>query len=316
MIKLSQIKAIVFQLSPKIIKDKLIAYNDNRKMAHWKECFKTKVCKEQVDELFAQLALDSDIMIHSSLPDIGNIKLRHITDNLKEYVLDTRHTILCPALPVKGSSLDYLKSIKEFDVRTAPNAMGTVSSYYGRQGDALRSLSPTHSVVAIGEKARYYTEEHHLDETPFTEKSPYYKLILNKGKILMFGASLKNLTFNHVIEDMIGEELFPVRVYDSHVFAVELINESGTKTIGRFRAHSHQSGRKRDSAELMEIVRNLPSTRVFHIGCGEVLLLDAKDVCICLLSYLKEGLTTMGHRKVSKECMQKADAWIDFITQL
>lgn len=316
MIKVSQLRNIAYGLAPGFVKDRIRSFVDNRKVAHWQECFKTKVSKEQVEELFSHMSLDSDVMIHSSLPDIGDIRLKHITDCLRRYVTDKGHTILCPALPIKGSTLDYLKSIKEFDVRTAPNAMGTISCYYGRQQGARRSLSPTHSVVAMGDKADYYTAEHHLSETPFTEKSPYYKLILNKGKILMFGASLKNLTFNHVIEDMIGEDSFPVKVYDPHRFDIELVDESGTRTSGRFRAHSHRSGRMRDSDELMAMVRNLPSTLVLPIGCGVVLLLDAKDVCLLLLAGLKEGLTTMGHRRVTDDCRQKADYWIDFIGRI
>ena len=316
MIKVSQLKNIAYGLAPGFVKDKVRTIAENRKIAHWQECFKTKVSQEQIEELFSRMALDSDVMIHSSLPDIGNIKLKHVTDCLKKHVLNNGHTILCPALPIKGSTLDYLKSIKEFDVRTAPNAMGTISCFYGRQEGALRSLSPTHSVIGFGDKADYYIKEHHLSETPFTDKSPYYKLIVNKGKILMFGASLKNLTFNHVVEDMIGEDSFPVKVYDPRRFEIELINESGERARGIFRAHSHRSGRMRDSAELMERVRNLPSTTINPIGCGEVLLLDAKDVCLCLLNGLKGGLTTIGHRHVSDDCKQKADYWIDYIGRL
>ena len=309
-------KAIAFQLAPKAIKAKVLKYAEDKKLAHWQECFKTKVSKEEVDDLFSHLALDSDVMIHSSLPDIGNIRLKHITDNLKKYVLDTGHTILCPALPIKGSSLDYLKSINEFDVRTAPNAMGALSCFYGRQEGARRSMSPTHSVVALGAKSTYYTEEHHLDETPFTEKSPYFKLIVNKGKILMFGATLKNFTFNHVLEDLIGEKCFPIRVYDPRRFEIRLIDESGSSLHGRFRAHSRRSSRLHDGLEIMTKVYTLPSSKVIHIGCGEVLMLDAKDVCLCLLKNLKEGLSIYGHRPVFEECRHRADYWIDYIEKL
>ena len=316
MSRISQYKALAFQLAPKAVQRKITSYLENKKITHWQECFKTKVSGEEVDRLFTMMSLDSDVMIHSSLPDIGNIKLRNVTDNLKRRVLDKGHTVLCPALPIKGSSLDYLKSIKEFDVRTAPNAMGTISCFYGRQEGAQRSLSPTHSVVALGENAGLYLGEHHLSETPFTEKSPYFKLILNKGKILMFGASLRNLTFNHVIEDMIGEESFPINVYDPRRFEIELVDELGLRTTGRFRAHSHKSGRMRDSVELMEIVRCLPSSRVFPLGCGEVILLDARDVVLCLLSQLKNGLTTMGRRPISDDCRIKADQWIEQVYSL
>ena len=315
MSKISEIKALAFQLAPRPLQRKVLTYAEDKKTAHWQECFKTKVSLKEVEELFSRMEIESDVMIHSSLPDIGNIKLSHVTSSLKYAILDKGYTILCPALPIKGSSLDYLKSIKEFDVRTAPNAMGAISSYYGRKEGAKRSLSPTHSVIAFGNQANYYTCEHHLDETPFTHKSPYYKIIETKGKILMFGASLKNLTFNHIIEDMIGEEAFPVQVYDPQRFKIDLIDESGNRTAGVFRAHSRKSGRLRDSSELMEQVRRLPSTHIYSLGCGEVIILDARDVCICLLNGLKKGNTTMGHRRVSDACKEKADYWINYIQE-
>ena len=316
MIKLSQIKSFAFQLFPKVVKDKLIAYNDNRIMEYWQECFKTKVSKEQVDDLFSQLALEGDVMVHSSLPDIGNIKLRDVTDNLKKYVIDTGHTVLCPALPIKGSTLDYLRSINEFNVTTAPNAMGTISCYYGRQQGAKRSMSPTHSVVAFGCRASYYTEEHHLANTPFTERSPYFKLATNKGKILMFGTTLKNFTFIHVLEDIIGEDCYPVKVYDPHIYKIRLIDESGTINYGFFQAHSHRNSLKIDGAELMGLIAKLPSTKHYHIGCGEVMLLDAREVLLSQLNLLKRGITLMGHRRVSDKCKQRADYWIDYFEQL
>ena len=262
------------------------------------------------------MELSSDVMIHSSLPEIGDIKLKHITDNLQKYVLDNGHTVLCPALPVKGSTLDYLSTIREFDVRTAPNAMGRVSRYYGRQNGARRSLSPTHSVIALGNQAEFYTEDHYKSETPFSENSPYFKLILRGGKILMLGAALKHLTFSHMPEDLIGENDFPVRVYDPRRFEIDVINEEGVRVRGLFRGHSHSSGRKRDSSEIMGIIRELPSTKVFKLGCGEVILLDSKDVILCMLIQLKSGVTTMGHRRVSDACKEKVDEWIKIIKGL
>lgn len=316
MSKVSQIKALAFQIAPRFVQNKISDYLENKKMAHWQECFNTKVSRAEVDDLFSKMALDSDVMIHSSLPDLGQIKLRDVTTNLTEHVLERGYTVLCPALPIKGSSLDYLKSIKEFDVRTAPNAMGAVSCFYGRQEGSRRSLSPTHSVVAFGGQASNYVGEHHLSKTPFTDKSPYFKLIQNKGKILMLGASLKNLTFVHVVEDMIGENALPVRIYDPHVFEIKVIDEFGTETQGRFQAHSRKSSRMRDTELISKKIRDLESTKTFQVGCGEVLLLDAKDVCLCLLSNFKSGISSMGRVHVSQECVRRADEWINRIEQL
>lgn len=316
MSKVSQIKALAFQVAPGFVQKRILEYLENKKMAYWQECFNTKVSRSEIDDLFSQMDLNSDVMIHSSLPDLGQIKLRDVTANLSEHVLERGNTVLCPALPVKGSSLDYLKSIKEFDVRTAPNAMGAISCFYGRQKESRRSLSPTHSVVAHGERAFYYVEGHHLSRTPFSERSPYFKLIQNKGKILMLGASLKNLTFVHVVDDMIGESALPVRVYDPRIFEVKVIDEFGIETNGFFQAHSRKNSRMRDTVEIMKKVRDLDSTRVFRVGCGEVLLLDAKDVCLCLLSNLKNGISSVGHIRVTHECLRQADDWIKRIEQI
>ena len=168
----------------------------------------------------------------------------------------------------------------------------------------------------MGQRAGFYTEEHHLLETPFSEKSPYFKLLATKGKILMFGSSMKNFTFIRIVDDMIGEECFPVKVYDPRVFEVDLVDSSGVRHRGRFRTHAHKSGRLLDTRELMVKVRQLPSTRIIPLGCSEIILTDARDVTTCLLENLKDGLTIMGHKHISEECKKKADNWIDYIRQL
>ena len=78
MSRLSYIKATAYQILPNKLQTVVRSYYDDKRMKHWQECFRVKISEEQVNELFAQMALNSDIMIHSSLPDIGHIKMRHI----------------------------------------------------------------------------------------------------------------------------------------------------------------------------------------------------------------------------------------------
>lgn len=131
----------------------------------------------------------------------------------------------------------------------------------------------------------------------------------------MFGASLKYLTFGHVVEDLIGEEYYPIPVYDSRRFEIDLINEDGMRQKGTFRAHSHKNGFYRDTPVVIERIRNLSSTRILPLGCGEVILLDARDLLSCLLTQLKLGVTIPG-RKVSEACQARADKWVEFIKGL
>ena len=70
MSKVSQLKAIAFQLAPKAIQGKIRAIAEDKKMAHWQECFKTKVPREEVDELFSKLALG--FRIYDPVPGTSN----------------------------------------------------------------------------------------------------------------------------------------------------------------------------------------------------------------------------------------------------
>lgn len=296
-------------LCPKFLKTPIINRAEEKKLRRQLENYKHVISKEDIAQLFENMHVDADVLIHTSYPDLGKIEgnNKYIAEELQK-VVDAGHTLLFPALPIKGSSLDYLRHTKIFDPSKADNAMGGLSKYYGRQTGACRSAQPTHSVVAYGPKAEYYTNEHHIDETPFTDKSPYYKLVKEGGKILMFGAGLTHLTINHVVEDLLDKE-YPRNVY-SKLYSIDIILQDGTIYAGRYRAHNRWSGILRDSTEIIKAVRALPSTRIYSFGAGEVILLDVKDLIICELELLKKGITTMGKMHVSKVAKAKADEWI------
>jgi len=208
-----------------------------------------------------------------------------------------------------------VKKNKKFDIREQPIAMGAINSYYGKLKETKRSLSPTHSVIALGENAEYYVSEHHMSETPFTEKSPYFKLLLKKGKILMFGAGIGHLTFYHVLEDMLGDD-FPVRVYTKERFEISVIDHKGDSKSGLFKAHNSLAGAYRITDYLNDKLLHLPSTVIIKLGCSNLILLDSIDVILCLLNNFKKGLTIYGKVKISDKSIQKADYWINFIAKL
>lgn len=298
-------------LCPKFLKTPIINRAEEKKLRRQLENYKHIISKEDIAQLFENMHVDADVLIHTSYPDLGKIEgnNKYIAEELQK-VVDAGHTLLFPALPIKGSSLDYLRHTKIFDPSKADNAMGGLSKYYGRQIGACRSAQPTHSVVAYGPKAEYYTNEHHIDETPFTDKSPYYKLIKNKGKILMFGAELTHLTICHVAEDMIGS-CYPMNVY-SKPYLLEMVLPNGESYAGKYRAHNRRSGifREGNTSKLIFFAKVLPSTQIYKLGVGEVVLLDAQELIMCELELLKNNYTTLGKLHVSKAAKAKADEWI------
>ena len=312
-----KITNFIFYFSPKFIKNYLQQLNSQKSIKEARKRLNVKVSKEYLSELFESSKINGDLFVHSSLMDIGVIQggFKEVVRLLNKHVLEQNHTLLLSALAIKGSSKEYLQETDTFDVRSAPVAMGVINEYYAKLPEAERSLSPTHSVVAVGPKAGYYTTNHHLSETPFTENSPYFKIAQNKGQILMFGAGLNHLTLIHVIEDLLGNE-FPFKVYSGRRYKIELINKSGDRSVGSFRAHNSFLGIFRNINILTNPLRLLPGTRIFKLGCSEFILLDARDVVVSMLETLRDGKTAYGKVKLSESAKEKTEYWINYFKSI
>ncbi len=273
--------------------------------------------KSETEIIFSNVKFESDVFVHTSLLDIGKVEggYKVLVQHLNKSILDKGFTLLFPAIPMKGSSEDYIKQITTFDVRTAAISTGVINQYYSFLPNAERSLSPTHSVIAIGPKSTYYTEGHHLSDTPFKENSPYYKLLINKGKVLMLGAKLKHLTLIHVVEDLLGDD-YPVRIHTKRSFEINIINNDGDNFKSNFKTHSKYRGVFRDMTDVSNDLRNLHSTQIIPLGDGEFVLMDAIEIVLYLFENLKSGNSPYGRHKISKQANEKIDYWIDFFKTL
>lgn len=315
--RIKQCRNIIWLCIPKCVQQRIAnRYADKKAQREVDVFLHTKVSEDDVRTAFSQLHITSDVKIHSSLNEIGNIKGKHkpIVQCLQEMVLDKGHTLLAIAIPVKGSTVEYMEQTREFST-DAPIAMGVLSTYYAKQPGAVRSLEPTHSVVALGPKAAYYTAEHHLDETPFAAHSPYRKLLEQNGQILMIGAGIKHLTMCHLVEDLLGDQ-YPVKVYDKRLFPVDVTCSDGTIHHGKYRAHSRWSGVMRVPDYVQSRIMHLPSTQVVPLGASQLILLNVRDLILCELEELRKGNSIYGHVYISTACRQAIDEQIEWIKSL
>lgn len=85
-----------------------------------------------------------------------------------------------------------------------PSNVGAFSNYIINHPDSVRSIHPTHSVAAIGDRARDFISGHELTSTACSPDSPYGKLIDLDGKIVMLGVNLTRCTFFHCLEEIAG----------------------------------------------------------------------------------------------------------------
>ena len=261
---------------------------------------RTKVSTEQILDVVNRLELDCDVMLHTSRTNIGD--LEGGVDFSANAILDKinleKHTLLVSALPYRGAFAEYLTKEHVFDVRKAPIAMGAINKYIASLPNAMRSVHPTHSVVAVGAHAKEYVSEHHLDKTPFGFYSPYWKLIKNKGKVVLFGATLNNITCICAVEDLIGGE-YTSRIYLSDNFRIKCINLNGDTLFVDTVCHNPRKSINRSIMFMRDGLIKNNIMKVYPLGESEVSVIDIQKFAMYYLDLVLVGVTNRGKIHVS-----------------
>lgn len=284
----------------KIILERKLDQHKDRKERH-------KIKIDEIDKILNKFNFSSDIIIHSSTSNIGKIEggTSILTDLILSKIDLNTYTLMSPALPFTGSVKNYLDDLTVFDLDIAKNAMGNISNQIMKKSDCRRSFHPTHSVIAIGRNSEYYSENHEICETPFSENSPFYKLTINNGKILMFGVGLNFITNFHVYEDLLGD-FFPLDVYTADVYTIKGIKKGNINSI-KTKAHNPHISAKRDCERAREFLIKNKYIESYMIGDSEISLLDAKGLTITLLNMLKHGDSIYGKVKIDNALVFRID---------
>lgn len=138
------------------------------------------------------------ILAHSSYKSLGFVPggIETVIRGLLD-AIGPRGTLLMPALSWT------LRPPEIFDVRTTPANVGAIAEYFRTREGTVRSIHPTHSVCALGKRARQLLDDHGLDCTPCGAHSPFRKIMETDGKIIMLGCGLKPNTTMHAIEEYV-----------------------------------------------------------------------------------------------------------------
>lgn len=141
------------------------------------------------------------ILMHSSYKALGG--LEGGAGAFFETFLDllgSEGTLVLPALSFDTVSKDQ----PVFSANDTPSCpgIGYLTEYFRTKiPGVIRSLHPTHSCSMAGKYAAFLAENHHLDETPVGKNSPFAKLPLIGGWILMLGCSPDRNTSFHGVEE-------------------------------------------------------------------------------------------------------------------
>ncbi|MDR1897143.1 MAG: AAC(3) family N-acetyltransferase [Prevotellaceae bacterium] len=316
--KFKKIISYIIYFLPEFIVKPLKKLYRKRQLKHNRDrSMQITVSKEDIASVLNRLDLDSDVFLHSSISNIGQIEfdIKSLCGLLLEKIDINKNTLLASALPFRGRTKDYLEKGIVFDVRKARIEMGIINVYLSRHHDAKRSLHPTHSVIAIGPKADYYTTEHHLDITPFGIHSPYYKLIETNAKILMFGVGPEYLTFVHVVEDIFGEH-YPVNPYLKKVYIVEVIDNTGKVHFVQTRCHDSFKSIKRDIYNLLPYFIRYNAIERHKIGETEISVLNAKTVVYAYYMALLDGVSFYGKFHLKDNFKKEINEQLDLLNSI
>ncbi|MGH9469930.1 MAG: AAC(3) family N-acetyltransferase [Terriglobia bacterium] len=143
------------------------------------------------------------LLIHSSLRSVGPID--GVADALIDALLEITSTDGTVAMP----AFNYTYPLPDpyFDPQTTASRAGALTEIFRRRSGTLRSLHPTHSVIAQGRRAADFLAGHDRGLT-FGSDSPVGRIAQAGGYVLLIGVThLANSTI-HVGESYAGVKKF------------------------------------------------------------------------------------------------------------
>jgi len=177
-----------------------VAFNKNLVNALYEVDNKNIYCSDIIDSFKkAGLQEGDTIFVHSDISVFGKLKttdrgffLEALIDAIKETV-GVSGTIIMPTF-----TYSFCKN-ETYDVRNSKSDVGTLSEFFRKQSDVIRTNHPIFSVAIWGKNKSKYID---IGRDCFDNSSIFGKLHKDKAKIVFFGAPFNSCTYIHHIEQM------------------------------------------------------------------------------------------------------------------
>ncbi len=137
------------------------------------------------------------VMIHSSLKSIGPIEggADGLIDAFSEYLREG--LLLIPTHTWRTVH----RTSPVFDSRTEVPCIGVLPAVAAARRDGVRSLHPTHSIMAFGCRAEEFVAGEERCATPMAAGGCWSRLYDEDSKILLVGVGHQRNTYIHAIEE-------------------------------------------------------------------------------------------------------------------
>ncbi|MCK7579239.1 MAG: AAC(3) family N-acetyltransferase [Chromatiales bacterium] len=138
--------------------------------------------------------------------------------------------------------------------------MGLLTEVFRRGKGVVRSLSPTHPLLAWGRDATAFVAGHACTDRPFGPDSPFARLLERNACILCLDTGFASITFTHFVEDRLAETL-SVPLYAPQSMTGIVIDSEGKRIECPTRVLSQEANQLRRESRLID---HLQRHRLLH----------------------------------------------------
>jgi aminoglycoside 3-N-acetyltransferase len=252
-----------------------------RKQArHWWHCKFHAFSPSDLTEALVSLGLRTGdvLFVHIAFNEFIGFTGRpsDVLASLRSAVSETG-TLLMPSTGFDGTTVDYARSGQVFDVRRTASQMGLVTELFRRSSATIRSLHPTHPVLASGPRADELLRDHPLAATPCGRHSPYAKLGEVDAKIALLGTGIATMTYYHCLEELL-ESLLPESPFTKEKFDIAYRGYDGETRHVNTRLFNPSVAARRRLNALEDELKMRGSWRERNVGRVSVIVLEARAV--------------------------------------
>ena len=234
------------------------------------------VTKQDVSKLLHEFGIKADdtVLMHSSMRSTGGVEggCDGLIDAFIEYLSEGLFIVPSHTWDRVG------KDNPTFDVRTTMPCTGALTMVAVQRSDGVRSLHPTHSVVAFGKRAEEFVRGEEKAGSPCFPGGCWARLYDENAKILLLGVGHNRNTYIHAVDEMMD---LPGRLTDPIELTVR--DKNGVEYKLNYRKHGktgseHFTNYKKPLEELGAVTYG-------HLGNALVYCCDARK-CTEIIKYL------------------------------
>lgn len=271
-----------------------------------KNIYTKKYTSADIVDVMIQMGMKkgSIVFIHSSMTEFYNYKgtAKELIDKIIE-VIGEEGTLMMPCYP-KNKKLIIEKCAQQqisdvvFDVNTTPSGAGYLSEVFRIYPGVKRSINIQHSVCAWGKLADYFISEHHLSETCWDEKSPYYKMSqMDETLVFAFGLSYFLGTMIHCVESLLRSKYKYFSLFFGRKITYTYSDSNGC--IATHTMKTDDIKRKRSKKKIVKKYFDREEFHVRYISNLRIEMVRAKYTLDLMLQLAERG-TTMYSRPSPK----------------